>query len=196
MRRIFAMLALVLMPAIAIADDEASEKKPDATKMLKKVVRSFAKEKNYQIKLEVRGGFSNTPDHKVPAPRVLQSYEADYLRGSIPVMQVSSPQVIRTPEKGAIRSAGNWMQLLAVSEGAMVERLFSFPDQVIVDAITSGASVSWKASETKKERDGDGLTGVVREVEVQPNVLLVEVPTRVAIKRYTTIQNSGCTSEG
>lgn len=196
MRRIFAILALVLIPAIALAGDEASEKKPDATKMLKKVVRSFAKEKNYQIKLEVRGGFSSTPDHKVPAPRVLQSYEADYLRGSIPVMQVSNPQVIRTPEKGAIRSAGNWMQLLAVSEGAMVERLFSFPHQVIVDAITSGASVSWKASETKKERDGDGLTGVVRDVEVQPNVLLVEVPTKVAIQRYTTIQNSGCTSEG
>lgn len=197
MKRLFLVLGLVMVPTLAspvfAGDDTKTTKKPNATKALKKVVKAFSKQKNYGIKLDVRGGFSQTADHNIPMPTVNRSYKADYYRA---ILRVAEPQVIRSRNAGAIRSAGSWKQLLAVNDGQLVDRLFSYPDQVIADAIVKGSKVSWKEGTKKLERSGSGRTAVTKEVEVTPNILVVEVPTKVATKRYTTIQNSGCTSEG
>lgn len=170
-----------------------SEEKPDAARTLKEVVRAMNKARSYQVELKVEGGFAQGKDHQITEHRVNRSYQAECYG---PLMQLPEPRIIRSTEKGAIHSGERWMQLLALPDGAMVERLFHFPQLVLADTILQGGSVTWSEGAKKQVIDGEGLTGVAREVSVDGDRLLVEVPTKVAVQRYTRIQNSGCTAAG
>ncbi len=189
MIRLLAILAVCLVPIVGHADEQ---KRPSAKSVLKKVVKAFGKQKSYHVDLGVTGGFSASEDHTLKSQQVAQSYSAQYYRG---LMAVDTPRVLRNREKGAIRQAGNWYQLLAHPDGTMVQRLFHYPDQVIKDALVAGSKISWVEGETKKVVSGTGHTGVAKDVTVSPDKIIIELPRQVSLKKYSTIQTSGATSD-
>jgi len=190
--RLLALLTVCLVPIAAYSSDAPGGPKPKAKSVLKKVVKSFGKQKSYHVELGVTGGFSSSKDHKLSRQQVNQSYEADYYRG---LLAMDTPRILRNRDKGAIRQAGSWYQLLAHPDGTLVQRLFHYPDQVIKDALVKGAKVTWVEGETKTVVAGTGHTGVAKTIEVAPERLLIELPKRVALKKYSTIQTSGATSD-
>ncbi|MFQ5654991.1 MAG: hypothetical protein ACE5GW_09700 [Planctomycetota bacterium] len=199
-RRLVAGLLAVGLAVTFSGFASAEEKKtPKPLKVLKKVTRNLAKTRTYRASCEVQGGLSKTKDHQISQMTVRESYQADIYKNNL--MYVPELKAYRTSSKGAIYDATTkrWYNTLSLPTGKKLERLFAFPLKILQEASTKPEQIEWLASPDDEEEvveESEGRTAVVRKVHRIPHRMRVRVSDKIALERFTEVQNSGCLSGG
>ncbi|MCI0650839.1 MAG: hypothetical protein L0Z55_03025, partial [Planctomycetes bacterium] len=142
----------------------------------------------------VEGGVAATPDHKVIKVRTADLFSAEIFQG---IMRVSEYDAFRTFERGAIKrmEKADWQDTASDIAGRRVERLLSFPHEILEEAAAHGGSVEWKLVGDEKEivaKKEEGRTGVVETRAKLPHLLRIEFSHTRALEQLERIRNSGC----
>ena len=209
--RVFSFVAALAFVVSAAGDSFAKDnvKAPAPDKTLKKVVKNLFKKKSYEAKLQVSGGTTTRKDNQVQGTIVNSSYEADVVGN---IMHIASANAYRNNKsKGAIRDGMIWKQIVATKEGSQIDRLFTFPTDMLKSTLSKPQKIEWlppKAAVIEEDEDEDeeedeedrGLTGVRKRKGDQdanlPTVLRVELSPKESVKRFAAIQTSGCLGGG
>ena len=117
---------------------------------------------------------------------------------------------METETVGAIRTGGNWVRLLAIPSGALMDGLFPMPKTLLAPTIKNAKSVQWiyvgdeeevVVEKAPAKKGAKGSTVVVDDEKKEifkgmPHVIRVELNEKVSIKQFISVQNSGCMSGG
>ena len=217
------LLTRVLLPAVVLtactgllfAGDSSKKKVPSPYSQLAKAAKNLSKIKGFKTTLTVQGGLSNTKDHKIHQFAVKETYQGDIYKG---LLHVSAKESFKTPRKGVRFFEGAWRNIHSDPQGKMLQTFFNFPQTVLKQALRHAKkSGRWLDAEKpvaeadkepakpaeELELEDSGRTVVSKrrpageEAEaIMPTVMLVETPTREALKHYLAVENSGCLGGG
>ena len=198
-----------------LAKDAPGKKVPSPHSQLVKAAKALSKIKGFKTTLTVRGGLSNVADHKIHQFAVKETYQGDIYKGLI---HVSAKESFKTPRKGVRFIEGAWRNIYSDPDGKMLQTFFNFPQEVLKQALRHAKkSGRWLDAEKpvaeadkepakpaeELELEDSGRTVVSKrrpageEAEaIMPTVMLVETPTREALKHYLAVENSGCLGGG
>lgn len=221
-----AILTFAGVTATLVAGGEgaAGSKKgvPSPKQQLKDALLNLQKARGYAVSLGVQGGISNNPEHAVTTFTVKEDYGGSVHQNLMHVDTMKSYRY-RAPKKGVRYIDGAWKQVSADRAGQIMDRLFSFPEEVLTNALKYAAAGQWvdpaasadaKASETSGEGSGStpstapargGKTAVSPDSEKKsaaealvaiPRVMRIEVPAKEALNHYLTVEKSGCVGGG
>ena len=217
------LLTRVLLPAVLLtacagilfAGDSSKKKVPSPYSQLAKAAKNLSKIKGFKTTLTVRGGLSNTKDHKIHQFAVRETYQGDIYKGLI---HVSAKESYKTPRKGVRFIQGAWRNIHSDPQGKMLQTFFNFPQEVLKQALRhakksgrwldaekpvaeAGKEPAKPAEEIELEDSGKTVVSKKRPAgedaeAIMPTVMLVETPTREALNHYLAVENSGCLSGG
>ena len=198
-------LAVLLLAGIGLqaADPPSDGSAPDPIKALRSVNKDFLRlssKSGYSTRLVIAGGMANSKDHKIIDQAVSEDYFG-LVRGRL--MHMPEQKIFRTLDKGAQLDGDLWRVLQSTADGKKLDRLFSFPERVLMDATTKGKKVEWLESKAgprkvKREtpRSGTAVGGSSEEEQKIYHRLRVTLPEKVALQYFIEVQNSGCLSGG
>lgn len=198
-------LAVLLLAGIGLqaADTPSDGSAPDPIKALRSVNKDFLRlssKSGYSTRLVIAGGMANSKDHKIIDQAVSEDYFG-LVRGRL--MHMPEQKIFRTLDKGAQLDGDLWRVLQSTADGKKLDRLFSFPERVLMDATTKGNKVEWLESKAgprkvKREtpRSGTAVGGSSEEEQEIYHRLRVTLPEKVALQYFIEVQNSGCLSGG
>jgi len=220
-----AMLSLALAATAGAAPPQPGKDGdiPSPAAKLLEATKNLAKAGGYRTQLEVQGGLSKTPDHALVQFAVRQSYDGQVYRE---LLHVPAMKTFKTAKKGVRYFEGYWRSVLADRDGKMLNSFFSFPQQVLAQALRHAKTGEWidaggvvapatdgdadgdsssAAGENDDEKGASGKTVVVGEggdatstdgARSLPRVMRIEAPTREALQHYIAVENSGCLGGG
>jgi hypothetical protein len=200
-------VCIALTGSVIAADkDDAKVKVPKAKTVLGKVVKNLVKAKSFNVTCDVLGGMSKTADHAVSQVTVTQNYQGEVYRS---LLHVPAHNAIRTNKRGsgAIRTGGNWVRLLSVRSGALMDGLFLTPQNLVAPILKSAKKIEWIyvgdekdiVEEAPAKKGEKGSTAVVDDKQAfkgMPHVIRVELREKVSIDQFIAVQNSGCMGGG
>jgi hypothetical protein len=145
---------LVARPASSEKKAEAKtgEKKgeePSAGKQLLLAAKKLSDATSYEVALRVEGGLSNNAEHRLDSVTVRQSYRGGVYRNEM--MHVPQMKVYRTARKGVYATGRS---LLSDREGVLMDRLFSFPLDIVSKASKNAKQAQWVRKPVAEERSG------------------------------------------
>lgn len=196
------LLLMVVLGAGSGLHAGESEVTPDARKVLKKASSDLLKQAQkagFTTRLSVAGGMANNADHKIVDQAVGEAY---FGRTRGPVMFLPERQIFRTPTKGAQFTGEIWRVLQATADGKKLDRLFAFPERVLLEASKKATKVEWLDSKVapkivKKEKaKGRTSVGGSEHEEKVFHRMRVTLPSEMALKYFIDMQKSGCLSGG
>ncbi len=198
-------LAVLLLAGIGLqaADPPSDGSAPDPIKALRSVSKDFLRlssKSGYSTRLVIAGGMANSKDHKIIDQAVSEDYFG-LVRGRL--MHMPEQKIFRTLDKGAQLDGDLWRVLQSTADGKKLDRLFSFPERLLMHATVKGNKVEWLESKVgprkvKREtpRSGTAVGGSSEEDQKVYHRLRVTLPEKVALQYFIEVQNSGCLSGG
>jgi len=198
------LIAVVLSTSSGLLSVVAAEDSvPDPRKALRGITADFVKNsaaQGYSTRLLISGGMANNSDHEIVDQAVSEDYFG-LVRG--PLMHMPEAQIFRTVDKGAQFDGDIWRVLQSTADGKKLDRLFSFPELLLLDASKKSKSVEWLESTAKprkvKRTEPRGRTAVGGSSETEERVyhrLRATLPEKLALEYFIDVQNSGCLSGG
>jgi len=203
------------------AKRSARTKVPSPGKRLLAAYKNLRKAKSYSTTLEVQGGLSNTPDHKLFQLAVRESFDGKVFRT---LMHVPGMKTFKTAKKGVRYHSGYWRSVLSDKEGKMLHSFFEFPQDVLRQALRHAKNGKWidapgtkdddpepdadvddpqesddprgRKGKTIVSRKGEKAKGEDADLTTMPRVLLITAPTKEALSHYIRVENSGCLGGG
>jgi len=194
-----ASFVFLIVPFSARAAEEVIYKKVSASTALKTAAKNLSKSKSYRAKMLLEGGFSEREDHELTDKAVKDSFEGEVFttpQGNLMhVPKETGTEAFRYPKKGTAFIQGAWRSITSDAKTKKMEKLFTFPDQVLSRAIASG-NAKWikpptdtspgakdvsDAKDKKKEaKEGEGEEGKGEGVDANnslaPDVSLALAP--------------------
>jgi hypothetical protein len=213
---LFPLLAGSLLAVGSPASGAPKKKPPSPSKQLKSAYTKINRAKSYRVSASIVGGVSDNEQHKMNQRTVAESYEAEVYRK---VMHVTNLKAYRTPKKGTLLAEGVWKNLLADRDGKKCDRLFPFPEVLLVRALRYARAAKWVKdpdADPEEEKDkpdkpargedeeevgeSSGRTEVAGTAEDEdgdlPRYIRVDTPVKEALTHVLEVESSGCLSGG
>lgn len=213
--RVLGVSALLAFAAgLAGADEEG-----DA---VLRVVKAFGKLDSYQVEFKAQGGEAEGADHRIVTSSVDRTWSAE-VHGALCKLDGGTAWRPRLGAgQGAIKEGMVWKALLSTSEGALLDRLFVRPEDVLARVRALKSKARWAPTEgnetgpvapslqssdepgepektdaagtREKRKPGKGASKAGPTASTHR--LVIEGPPQMALDQFIALQNSGCMSGG
>jgi len=204
------LLILAVAPLAHAQGDRSKDKsqsQPNAKKSYEEVSSKFLQQleqAGVAFNCFVKGGLSRSEDHEIWMHQVYEEHQGSILGN---LMVIPELDVYRTPKKGALRNAGNWVPLVSTPAGKRLEKVLHFPAELFRRGLREGiGTVAWAPVPVVKEVELDHpdfaepdesvVGGGTAVKEMEPEYLFDRLKLRLAQKSavefFNDVQKSGC----
>ncbi len=183
------LLGLAL-PAGLLADEKPS-------KALKRVIKTTAKAGNYELETQIRGGLAQGEDHQINSLVVSASYTTEHFKNLVHFSAPFEGFQMAGANGGASLQEGQWKTLNGCDEGRKANKLFKSLEEVLVDIKKLSKTAEWVDAELAGPQQQHLESGTVSDAELPVlRHLRVYGPTKMAVEKFSEIQQSGCFGAG
>ncbi|MBI4583587.1 MAG: hypothetical protein HY717_06165 [Planctomycetes bacterium] len=144
-------------PESGEAKEKAAPERPKAETQLLAAFKNFKNHKGYKVKMTVIGGITSDPQHVVSSPTVRDQYSGEVYQSTMYVTasETYPYKAYRTPKKGVSYIDGMWRPILAHRPGVRLDRLFAFPEDILVQAAKHSKTARWLEDAVAKEESSE-----------------------------------------
>ena len=181
------LVPAALVPYVfAATKEKKSQKRPSASRQLRRVVENFSRYATYEVSLSVAAGWSETSDHRIAKEKRKMEYTGTC---SKEVLFVPSLDVYRTRKRAvACRESGGKTRCKPIQELASASRrkevgrmhlVFLFPNDLLSTAFRYSKKAKWV-----KRQDSTGSEGVSKASKGSSSVIAVDLPAKEVSKQF------------
>ncbi len=133
--------------------ERVDPERPKAETQLLAAFKNFKTYKGYKVKMTVIGGVTSDSQHIVTTPTVRDRYSGEVYQSTMYVTASDSYpyKAYRTPKKGVSYVDGMWRPTLAHPQGVRMDRLFAFPEDILVQASKYAKTAQWLEDSVPKD---------------------------------------------